>query len=155
MIKATWHWWCILHICRRELINPLDRFANCVFCGGHTVFCVVVVMKAEHLCLGTDNLPPIAGQSVEYLSTRVWDAMAGKGWLIVSHDPTTNILSLITNVRFAINRWIFSAIKDTSNLGSCDNIKIRFHLEYYILCPIKETMFAYFLSKWRPAAREK
>ena len=33
---------------RRALVRVnVERFASCVFCGGHTVFCVVVVTKVE------------------------------------------------------------------------------------------------------------
>ena len=129
----------------RTDLNPLDRFANCVFCGGHTVFCVVVVMKAEDLRLGTDNLclsPLLPGRSVEYLSTRVWDVPAGKGWLIVSHDPTTNMFTLILPKMFDLqldDGYLYSQLiqdtsnlvwlsnfNDNSNLRSCDNIKLVF-----------------------------
>ena len=45
----------------------MERFASCVFCGGHTVFCVVVVTKAEdsYLMNKTFVLAPADGWPVE------------------------------------------------------------------------------------------
>ena len=45
----------------------MERFASCVFCGGHTVFCVVVVTKVEdsYLMNKTTVLAPADGWPVE------------------------------------------------------------------------------------------
>ena len=47
----------------------MERFASCVFCGGHTVFCVVVVTKVKDSYLMNINktsvLAPADGWPVE------------------------------------------------------------------------------------------
>ena len=89
----------------------MERFASCVFCGGHTVFCVVVVTKVKdsYLMNKTTVLAPADGWPVEgpRSETRQFDNRCS---LLHDLNPEANQTKLNTRHYFSLILATFYAL---------------------------------------------